>query len=80
MVEVEHVWQEGGPVIGNTRNNRKDLSIGHAEKDGSNQKAQYPWDQIIKITPAKTGQAGARSETGQGHTYAKHQRADKVAN
>lgn len=79
MVDIKQVGHVGCPIVSNARNDRKNIGIGHPEKDGADQEAQYSWDQIVKITPAKTGQAGARSETGQGHTRSKYQRADKIA-
>ena len=57
----------------------KTLLVGQAENNCTSQKTQEARDQIIQLSFAAPGGAGARSVTGQGHADPEYQSADQVA-
>ncbi len=79
QVHVQRLRQYCAAQVSNGRNGWKHARIDRTVNQGSGQETKQTGDQIVEITLAATGDAGAWSETGAGHADAKDQPADQVA-
>jgi hypothetical protein len=68
-IEIPDIWDDDIAIIGDLRDDRKNLLVGHAIDDGADQKTKQTGDNIIELAFTAPGGASARSEPGEGHAH-----------